>query len=91
MATSGVKAGLDAVAKNIANLTSRVEGALEALSGIEADLTSIPTTYADVIAEVDGFTPTGEFESLAQDELAKLTTEFLALKAKVVAAEAELA
>ena len=90
MATSGVKAGLDAVAKTIANLTDRVEDVLSQLSGIQADLSSIPTTYATVIAEVNGFTPTGEFESLAQDELAKLTTEFLALKAKVVAAQAEL-
>jgi hypothetical protein len=44
------------------------------------NLNAIVTTYADVADEIDGYTPTGAFETLAKDEFAKLVSEFGDLK-----------
>lgn len=89
--TSEVKAGLDAIAQSIAGIKGQVEAAVTLLQGQETNLTELPAQYTDLIAEVNGYVPTGAFETLAKDELAKLTTEFQALKTQVTAALGELA
>ena len=82
MATSSeVKAGLDAIAKDIATQRAVLQKAIDNATGASAVLGSLVTTYSGVKTTIDGYTPTGAFETLAKDELAKLTTEFQALKA----------
>jgi hypothetical protein len=81
MATiSQVKAGLDEIAKLIRNATSVRESAKANLLNSRNQLENLPTQFSDVIAEIDGYSPTGAFETLAKDEKAKLQTEFVALK-----------
>ena len=89
--TSEVKAGLDAIADKIAAIRARTTAAVSTVQGSASALAGIPSAHADVIAEVGGYTPTGAFETLAKDELAKLTTEFQVLKAEVDAAVVDLA
>ena len=81
MATiSEVKAGLNAIADLISGSISGRARAKAQLLSARNQLAAIPTQYAAVIAEIDAYTPTGAFETLAQDEKAKLASEFLALK-----------
>ena len=87
--TSEVKAGLDAIADKIAAVRTRFASAKSSIEGGSATLGAIPTDYADVIATINAYTPTGAFETLAQDEKAKLQTEFVALKAEIDALIAE--
>ena len=81
MATiSEVKAGLDSIAGMIAGSTKARVQAKNNLLSARNQLAAIPSQFAAVIAEIDGYTPTGAFETLAQDEKAKLASEFTALK-----------
>ena len=81
--TSEVKAGLDAIASEIAAVRTRFESSKSSIQGGSTALGNIPTKYADVIATINAYTPTGAFETLSQDEKAKLQTEFVALKAEL--------
>lgn len=83
---SEVKAGLDAVSEVIAEQRNLVETAQQVLANVVQVLDEVPTEYADVIAQIDLYAPTGAFEELAKDELSKLTAEFQALRAKAQAA-----
>jgi flagellin-like hook-associated protein FlgL len=84
MATySEVKKGLDDIATTIQNGQKTFDRAKAAISNVSGDLAAIPTTFADVIATIEGYTPTGAFETLTKDERSKLQTEFQALKSKV--------
>ena len=84
MATiSEVKQGLDEIAASIRAVTKRYADAKVSIQAGSEALGNIPTKYADVIAEINGYTPTGAFETLAKDEKAKLQTEFTALKATI--------
>lgn len=78
--TSEVKAGLDAISAIIAGSNQKLNQAKAALLAARNQLAAIPTQYADVIETINGFTPSGAFEQLTQDEKAKLQVEFLALK-----------
>jgi hypothetical protein len=81
MATvSEVKAALDSIAELITGSSRSREKAKAALLAARNQLANIPTQYADEIAEIDGYAPTGAFETLAQDEKAKLASEFNSLK-----------
>ena len=81
MATiSEVKAGLDDIATTIRTERRALVNAKVRIATAQNNLAAIPTIFADVIAEIDGYTPTGEFEALTQDEKAKLQTEFVALR-----------
>lgn len=81
MATaSEVKAGLDDIASAIAAVRTRYASAKSSIEGGSAALGNLQTKHADVIATIDGYTPTGAFETLAKDEKAKLATEYQALK-----------
>jgi len=84
MATaSQVKTGLDEISKMIRASEIRIKNAKSMLAEESAVLASIPTRYADVIATINGYVPTGPFEVLAQDEKAKLQVEFLAVRARI--------
>ena len=78
--TSEVKSGLDGIAGAIADNRKLAEQVESILITIGENLAALPATYADELATIGAFTPTGTFESLSQDELAKLTTEFGALQ-----------
>ena len=89
MATvSEVKQGLDDIARAISDASLRYSRAKEQMTRASADLGQLPSKYAGVITEVDGYTPTGAFETLAKDEKAKLQIDFVALKAKIDALKA---
>jgi hypothetical protein len=82
MATySEVKQGLDEIAAQIRAVQTRYNTAKSNIEAGSAALGAIPTKYADVVTTINGYTPTGAFETLAQDEKAKLQTEFQSLKA----------
>ena len=79
--SSEVKSGLDAVAANIAGNRDKLAACVDTAGQVSVDLANLPTAFADVVATIQAYTPTGAFETLAKDELAKLTAEFAALKA----------
>lgn len=83
MATvSEVKAGLDNIAQAIRTERQAMKSAKARIGTGQSNLNLLPTIFADAIAEINGYTPTGPMETLAQDELTKLTTEYLALVAE---------
>ncbi len=87
MATSSeVKAGLDDIAKTIRTERQAMKNAKARIAAGQSNLDLIVTTFSDVLSEINGFTPTGEFEALSKNELAKLTTEFIALRDEAVTA-----
>ncbi len=77
---SEVKAGLDGIASVISGSIAMRAQAKSILVAASAQLGGLPAQYADVLTEINGYTPTGAHETLAQDELSKMTTEFQALK-----------
>ena len=82
MATSSeVKAALDDIAQSIRTERQAMKNAKERIATGQGNLNLIPTTFADALATINAYNPTGDFESLSKDELAKMTTEFLALVA----------
>jgi flagellin-like hook-associated protein FlgL len=84
MATySEVKQGLDEISAQIRAVQTRYNSAKSNIEAGSEALGAIPTKYADVIATIDGYTPTGAFETLSKDEKAKLQTEFQALKSTI--------
>ena len=84
--TSQVKSGLDAIADSINAEEGAIQGVLSQLQEVDARLAAIPSGYSEEIATINGYTPTGAYEELAKDELAKLTTEFQAKRAAVQSA-----
>ena len=81
MSISTVKSGLDSIAETIRTERQAAEKAKERLSTALNNINSLPTVYADDIAEINAYAGSDPFEALSQDELAKMTTEFQALKA----------
>jgi hypothetical protein len=82
MATiSEVKAFLDDISKIIRTERAQMKIAKIRMTNGYNTLNSLPTTFADAIAEIDGYAVDGTiFEQLSKDELSKLTTEFVALR-----------
>ena len=83
MATSSeVKAGLDDIAQSIRTERQAMANAKARIATGEGNLNLIPTTFSDVLSTINGFSSstTDEFEALCKAELAKMTTEFTALK-----------
>lgn len=81
MATSSeVKAGLDEIAAAIRAQRAIVAKAIQNAGAASAALAALPTTYADVIATVNAYGTTNAFEALSKAELAKMTSEYQALK-----------
>ena len=80
MATvSEVKAGMDEISTLIKNSRSRLSQAKEHMKAMAPILNAIPTKYADVLAEINGYPGDTPFQALEKDELALLTVEFLSL------------
>lgn len=78
--TSEVKAVLDSIATIIAGSAQKQAQAKAALLAARNQLVAIPTQYAGVVTTIDGYAPSGAFETLAKDEKARLQTEFTALR-----------
>lgn len=84
MATaSEVKAGLDDISTAIAAVRTRYASAKSSIEGGSAALGNLATKYSDVIATIDGYAPSGAFETLAKDEKEKLAAEYVALKSTI--------
>ncbi len=81
MATSSeVKAALDDISQSIRTERQALKNSKARIATAQGNLNSLPIIFTDAIATINAFTPTGAMETLAQDELAKLTTEFQALR-----------
>ena len=77
---SEVKAGLDDVATLIRDQKAVMLKAKSNASGASTALAEVPTKYADLISTINAYGTSNASEALAKAELAKLTTEFQALK-----------
>ncbi len=83
MATySEVKVGLDAVAAIISEQRAMMTKVKSNAALASSALAAVPTDYADVVATIQAYGTANAAEAAAKAELAKLTTEFNALKAK---------
>lgn len=80
--TSEIKTGLDAIAAVISAQRQSMKSIKTNAAGVSGELANLPTAYSDVIGTVQAFASdtTDAFEKNAKAELAKLTTEFTALK-----------
>ena len=90
MATSSdIKAGLDDVSFTIRDIRNQMKQIRANIGVAKTTLTNIPTTFADLKTTIDGFAAntTNQFEALAKAELAKLTTEYGALRTAIITAE----
>jgi len=85
--TSEVKSGLNDISAMIRGSRQRQGNAKDNLLVARNQLNSLITTFSDVITTINGYTPTGAFEQLAQAEKAALQTEFMTL---LTALEVEL-
>jgi 2,4-dienoyl-CoA reductase-like NADH-dependent reductase (Old Yellow Enzyme family) len=82
MATSSeVKAGLDAIAEAISKNRARIVTCVATAGEVSTALGALATTYAAVVATINGYGTTDAFEALSKAELAKMVTEYNALKA----------
>ncbi len=83
MATSSeVKSGLDKIAEVLSAQRDTMKKAKVNATNASAALASLPTDFAGVIATINAYGTSNAFEALAKAELAKMTTEFTALKSK---------
>ena len=89
--TSEVKAGLDDIAKTIRTERQTCAAAKARLTAARGNLDLLPTTFHGVIATIQGYGDADAFEALAKAEFAKMTTEFVALRAATDEAVTELA
>lgn len=78
---SEVKSGLDAISDVIRGARAKALGHKAGAAVTSTELAALPTTYADVIATINGYGTSNASEAVAKADLAKLTTEFTALKA----------
>ena len=82
MATySQVKVAMADIAARLTKGRERMQGAKSVGADVSASLTAIQTDFADVITTINAYGTTNAGEALAKADLAKLTTEFTALKA----------
>ena len=81
--TTEVKKSLDDIATIIVTERQAFANAKARIQAASANLNAITTQYAAVISTIDAYVPSGAFETLAQDEKARLATEFTALKASI--------
>lgn len=77
---SEVKAGLDNIASVIRQQRQRLVQTKGEASSASVALAALANDYADVINTVEGYGTSDAAEKLAKADLAKLTTEFVALK-----------
>jgi hypothetical protein len=91
MSISSVKRALDSIASCIATETNALTQAKTRITTAVANLNTLPTIHASTVSEINAYTPTGAFQTLAKDELAKLTPEFQALRTAAQGAVTALA
>ena len=91
--TSEVKAGLNKASTTIATMRARLVNYKKGFANEASTLGNFVADLGlnDIVTEINGYAPTGAFETLSKDELARLVTEFQALKVDVDAAVADLA
>jgi uncharacterized protein with von Willebrand factor type A (vWA) domain len=85
MATSSeVKAGLDDIATVIRTQHQVIRKMKYDAAAASSQLDDVPVSFADVINTINGYAADTQdaFEQVSKAELAKLTDEFLALKAQ---------
>lgn len=85
MATySGMKTGLNQIAALITEQRDVLGKAKQNGANASASLAAVPTTFADVLASINAIpaNTTNQAELMLKAELAKMTTEFTALKAR---------
>ncbi|QND60383.1 hypothetical protein [Mesorhizobium huakuii] len=80
--TSEVKVGMAAIAQRLSDQRQVMLKAKSNAGAASVALSAIPTDYADVIATVQAFGSANAFDAATKAELAKMTAEFSALKAK---------
>lgn len=86
MATSSeVKQGLDDIAEIIRTARSVFTKCKSQIQEQNTILTAINSNFSDIAVTIDGYTPTGSFEELAQDEKAKLLAERNSLQTEMQA------
>lgn len=90
MSAPTVERDLDTIANGIATNEARVRDAIMTLTAVNAELGEYPTRFQESIAEINGYTPAGAFETLAKDRLAKFTSVFQAIRSAAQNAIAEL-
>ena len=89
--TSEVKAALDDISQSIKTERQAMKNAKERISSGSGNLNLIPTTFSDALATINSYGTDDAFEALCKAELAKMTTEFVALVADANIAVADLA
>ena len=90
MTTSKIKSALDDISQTIRTERQAATNAKNRLLSAYSTLGSLSTVFSDEIAAINAFTPTGEFEALAKDELSKLTSEFQSLRTVLNSANTSL-
>ncbi len=91
MTTAAVTNGMVALSARVEGIENRAAELQVGLTELESDIAQLPTEFADLKAEVEGYTPTGEFESGIQDKFNRMKNEFVAKGVKVTAAKDALA
>ncbi len=81
-----VDAALDAVAQITAGSTNQLSQAKVTLLSARNQLANIGAQFADEIATINGYTPTGPHEELAKDLLSKYSADKAALQTTIEAA-----
>jgi hypothetical protein len=77
--TSEVKTGMDSIARVIADARAVLLKAKQNTAVAKGTLDALPTAFADVLATINAYGTEDAFEAATKAELAKLTTEFVAL------------
>lgn len=86
--TSEIEVGMAAIAARLSD-QRQVMIKIKANAGTaSAALAAIPTDFADVVATMNAFGTGNAYEAAVKAQLAKMTTEFTALKAKADAVAA---
>ncbi|TIX10904.1 MAG: hypothetical protein E5V41_28060 [Mesorhizobium sp.] len=80
--TSEVEVGMAAIAQRLSDQRQVMIKVKANASVASTALAAIPNDFADVIAAVNAFGTSNAYEAAVKAQLAKMTTEFTALKSK---------
>jgi hypothetical protein len=80
MSIATVKKSLDDMTDKLVKIEKSIRKGRDLISVGVSDLNELPARYDDAITEINGYVPTGPHETLAKDELGKLTAEFVAVR-----------
>lgn len=78
---SEVKSGLDEISNEIRDVREIMKKVKSNAVIASAALAELATTYADVVSTINAYGTTNAFEALSKAELAKMVSEYTALKA----------